>query len=267
MIAVSRRSPLLTSAAGKDALLRLLTQSSTLQSVRLPMRTFASARTYLQPTRQQSGHLGSSRSWRSFSVRRLHGIRNNSTKSAETTQQSTTQTSPPKKESKLKELFRRYGWAATGVYLSLSALDFPFCFLAVRWLGTERIAAAEEWVVDSFWTGMEKVAPGSREGYGRWRAGLSAQWAQFRGLDKVKVPAEEPVENAAEVAEDVAHHHGASIWTQLVLAYALHKSLLVFRVPLTISITPGIVKYLRKRGWNIGKPKAPPSPPPANPPA
>ena len=40
---------------------------------------------------------------------------------------------------RLKKLSREYGWAAVGVYLGLSALDFPFCFLLVRWLGTDRI--------------------------------------------------------------------------------------------------------------------------------
>ena len=35
-----------------------------------------------------------------------------------------------------------------GVYLALSALDFPFCFAAVRWLGPERVGKAEEAVVD-----------------------------------------------------------------------------------------------------------------------
>ena len=32
--------------------------------------------------------------------------------------------------------------------MALSALDFPFCFLAVRWLGTERIGRAEEAIVE-----------------------------------------------------------------------------------------------------------------------
>jgi N-terminal acetyltransferase 2 len=40
---------------------------------------------------------------------------------------------------RLKKLSREYGWAAVGVYLSLSVLDFPFCFLLVRMVGTERI--------------------------------------------------------------------------------------------------------------------------------
>lgn len=48
---------------------------------------------------------------------------------------------------RLKKLSREYGWTAIGVYLALSALDFPFCFLFVRAMGTERIAAVEHAVV------------------------------------------------------------------------------------------------------------------------
>lgn len=40
---------------------------------------------------------------------------------------------------RLKKLSREYGWSAVGVYLALSALDFPFCYLLVNSLGVERI--------------------------------------------------------------------------------------------------------------------------------
>ena len=43
------------------------------------------------------------------------------------------------------------------------------------------------------------------------------------------------------------------IWTQLALAYAIHKSFIFIRVPLTAAITPKVVKVLRGWGWNIGK--------------
>jgi hypothetical protein len=42
----------------------------------------------------------------------------------------------------MRKLSREYGWAALGVYLALSALDFPFCYLLVRAFGTDRIG---EW--------------------------------------------------------------------------------------------------------------------------
>lgn len=47
----------------------------------------------------------------------------------------------------------------------------------------------------------------------------------------------------------------AAIWTQLALAYAIHKSFIFLRVPLTAAVTPKIVKVLRGWGWNIGKRK------------
>lgn len=56
---------------------------------------------------------------------------------------------------RMKKLSREYGWSAVGVYLSLSVLDFPFCFLLVRTVGTDRIAVAEEFIVGY----LEKIVP------------------------------------------------------------------------------------------------------------
>ena len=47
----------------------------------------------------------------------------------------------------MKRLSREYGWSALGVYLMLTALDFPFCFLAVRLIGTDKIGHWEHVVV------------------------------------------------------------------------------------------------------------------------
>lgn len=50
-------------------------------------------------------------------------------------------TEPQGLSARLKKLSREYGWTAVGVYLSLSVLDFPFCFLLVRVVGTEKIGS------------------------------------------------------------------------------------------------------------------------------
>lgn len=55
---------------------------------------------------------------------------------------------PTTLSARLKKLSREYGYAAVAVYLGLSALDFPFCFLAVRYLGTERIGQFEQSVIN-----------------------------------------------------------------------------------------------------------------------
>ena len=43
----------------------------------------------------------------------------------------------------MRKLSREYGYAALGVYLAFTAIDLPFCYLAVLYLGTERIARWE----------------------------------------------------------------------------------------------------------------------------
>lgn len=45
---------------------------------------------------------------------------------------------------------------------------------------------------------------------------------------------------------------GVGLATQLALAYAIHKSFIFVRVPLTAAILPKVVKVLRSFGWNIG---------------
>jgi hypothetical protein len=60
---------------------------------------------------------------------------------------------------RLKQLSREYGWTAVGVYFALSILDFPFCFLAVRLLGTDRIGRYEDIVKSAFWSLVRLAFP------------------------------------------------------------------------------------------------------------
>jgi hypothetical protein len=150
----------------------------------------------------------------------------------------------PSISQRLKQLSREYGWTAVGVYLALSLVDFPLCFVAVRLLGTDRIGHYEEVIKNAFWTVIRLAFP-----------------------DAGKKPAEpgtdEDVAEAAaregyvEAGRAVKHNDGsdASIWTQLGLAYLVHKSLIFFRVPLTAAVLPKVVKTLRSWGYNIGKKK------------
>ncbi|KAK3360256.1 hypothetical protein B0T25DRAFT_601662 [Lasiosphaeria hispida] len=151
---------------------------------------------------------------------------------------------------RLKKLSREYGWAAVGVYAALSVLDFPFCFLLVRTVGTERIAEVEHVVVSN----LEKVVPER----------VQTMWHEYR-----QGPAEKEVEQIASTAtngegmeavgwgvqEADARRtsEGASLATQLALAYAIHKSFIFVRVPLAAAILPKVVKVLRGWGWQIGK--------------
>ncbi|KAK0256060.1 DUF1279 super [Friedmanniomyces endolithicus] len=259
----------LLTGATKDVLLRLFTPSGSLHATRnIPVRNLTTSRHLTSlPTRPLRNTVRAGQF--SAPARRSRGIRFNSN----TTQKSVPSPyelaghPPPKKDGKFKELSRKYGWTAVGVYFGLSILDFPFCFLAVRWLGTERIVAAEEWVVDGFWDVTGRAAPGARESYEVWSTHLKEQYGEsyrvwsarlreryreWRGLERLPVDGPAEAMAVADAAHGQHRHHEASLGTQLALAYALHKSLIFFRLPLAASITPGIAKWLRKRGWAVG---------------
>lgn len=51
----------------------------------------------------------------------------------------TAEAEPQSLGAKMRKLSREYGWSALGVYFALTALDFPFCYLFVRQMGTDRI--------------------------------------------------------------------------------------------------------------------------------
>ncbi|KAB8243085.1 hypothetical protein BDV35DRAFT_331992 [Aspergillus flavus] len=143
---------------------------------------------------------------------------------------------------RLKALSREYGWSALGVYLLLSAMDFPFCFAAVRFLGAEKVGHYEHVVVEAFKGAVGTVLP-------------SVQEEQFK--DETNSTTDSSKDNVDGSTVEKKLDEGASLWTQVALAYAIHKSLIFIRVPLTAAITPKVVKVLRQWGWDIvkGKPK------------
>lgn len=65
----------------------------------------------------------------------------------------------PSLSQRLKQLSKEYGWTALGVYLGLSVLDFPFCFLAVRFIGTDRIGHYEHVIKEAFWSVVRIAIP------------------------------------------------------------------------------------------------------------
>ncbi|RAL16551.1 uncharacterized protein BO97DRAFT_402942 [Aspergillus homomorphus CBS 101889] len=143
---------------------------------------------------------------------------------------------------RLRNLSKEYGWSALWVYLLLSAMDFPICFAAVRLLGVERIGHYEHVIVEYVKEAVDAVWPRKQ--------GANADSELNKSVTTQK-ETEEPAAEAQGSGEN------ASLWTQLALAYAIHKSLIFIRVPLTAAITPKVVKALRQWGYDIvkGRPK------------
>ncbi|MCJ1399014.1 hypothetical protein MMC11_002216 [Xylographa trunciseda] len=148
---------------------------------------------------------------------------------------------------RMRKLSREYGWSVVGVYALLSALDFPFCFIAVRALGTERIGDWEHKIVE--W--VKRAVPVQIPVKWRGTGGESVEQAQV-AVDGAIAGYDHGVKDA----EKANAGEKASIWTQLALAYAIHKSFIFIRVPVTAAITPKVVRVLRGWGWDIGKRKS-----------
>ncbi|KAI9708097.1 MAG: hypothetical protein M1820_004301 [Bogoriella megaspora] len=186
---------------------------------------------------------------------RSHSVRHNSSKPSPNPTPNLGSPDPPLSFSqRMKKLSREYGWSALGVYLALTALDFPFCFLAVRSLGTERIGHWEHVVVESFWKVVAIPFP-------NLRGTVNEKQAEVEESPTLGELAAREGGGGWGVEEAEIKNQGdnASIWTQLALAYAIHKSFIFIRVPITAAITPKVVKTLRGWGWNIGKRRPKPS--------
>jgi hypothetical protein len=117
---------------------------------------------------------------------------------------------------RLRILFKKYRWPALTIYFGLSILDFGVAFLAVRAFGTERIGRYEKII-------LKKL----EDSFG-WKG---------KGTSSGQTEAE--------------RREAASIWTEVALAYTIHKTLFaLIRVPLTVAITPALVKWFHRKGYS-----------------
>ena len=151
----------------------------------------------------------------------------------------------------MKKLSREYGWTVLGVYAALTVADLPFCFLAVKYIGAERVAHAEHVVVG-----------GAKDLLGRFFPNLFKKESEEQvSGDVLQAERDEATGEPSE-----PFHHDSSVcialltkplafWTKLGLVFLVHKSFIFIRVPLTAAITPKVVKTLRSWGYNIGKRK------------
>lgn len=132
----------------------------------------------------------------------------------------------------IKELMRTYGYSALGVYLGLSLIDFPLCFLMVHSLGEETLSVYLNKFKQAFGFGKseEEVIKEVRDKIARKEEEKKAQF---------KTSWWQEVKQSTLLAE-------------FVIAYGIHKSLIFIRLPITAAITPQTVRILQRWGFNIG---------------
>lgn len=98
------------------------------------------------------------RSWTSHTRARIDPIRQPVRPQAKRSF-SSSHKNPESLSQRLRKLSREYGWSALGVYLLLSAMDFPFCFAAVKLLGADRIGHYEDMILQTVADGIHAVWP------------------------------------------------------------------------------------------------------------
>lgn len=175
---------------------------------------------------------------------------------------------PPKKASireRLRFLTRRYGWWALGVYLLASSVDFSLVFLAIHLLGADHIRELENGVRKYF--GMGKREMEDHE-VAAWPVpasvvvGGAEEDGSQKNNEKVAGKAVERVQKQTDVSVSPSSdqtdtkkrkkngNDSSTLWTEAVLAYTIHKTLLLpFRVGITAAVTPTFVKYMVRLGW------------------
>jgi hypothetical protein len=130
---------------------------------------------------------------------------------------------PPKPPTGVKKLIQQYGYSALGIYLGISLIDLPICFLVVHSAGEEKIRELQDKFLT--WIGYKNSA-----GSTNTDDGLDTTTNKEREEEK-----------------------SSTLVTEFALAYAIHKSLIFVRLPLTAAITPWVVARLQKWGFKVGK--------------
>lgn len=136
------------------------------------------------------------------------------------------------KPKSIKELMSTYGYSALGVYLGLSLIDLPLCFLMVHSLGEETISVYINKCKQTFGFGKseDEVIREVQDKIARKQAEDDSQvqrswWQEFKQ---------------------------STLLAEFLIAYGIHKSLIFVRLPITAAITPQTVKLLQKWGFDIG---------------
>lgn len=142
----------------------------------------------------------------------------------------------------IKLLMAKYGYSAIGIYFGLSVIDFGLSILLVHSMGEEKIGQLESRIKDFFGISGKTDEDGKKSENENYEGKLDID-------DDNKLP------NTRSTPKDKGTSWGISttLLTELGIAFAIHKSLIFLRVPLTMAITPSIVKTLQRWGFNIGK--------------
>ncbi|KAK9453750.1 hypothetical protein V1511DRAFT_504393 [Dipodascopsis uninucleata] len=131
-------------------------------------------------------------------------------------------------------LTKKYGWPVVYVYLGLSALDYPFCFAFVHYIGQEKVGQLEHMAMEYAKPVLDYVNQLLVS------IGLKSQGSYGTSIDH------EPNQTPDKSSESTSKTGTPSLLTEMAIAYGVHKSLVFIRLPLAVAITPSILKFCEK---------------------
>lgn len=149
---------------------------------------------------------------------------------------------PPPRVPHVRSVFYQYGYSGIVVYFIISTLDLAILFGLVHNYGEKRVIEVENSVKEYF--GIGKTSTNNHDKYG----GKIDDIEEDIGLSKKK-----QTSNDINSKDHELDRNKTTLLTEFGIAYTLHRSLFFVRIPLTLAITPVIVKILQRRGYNIGK--------------
>ncbi|EJS43534.1 nat2p [Saccharomyces arboricola H-6] len=144
----------------------------------------------------------------------------------------------------IKGLIAKYGYSALIVYILLTCVDLPLCFLGVHSLGEEKIKIY-------FNRGKQLIGKGEQDESKvieqvRKKQAHRAE-IQAKNADNVEDASKKTFNERWQEVKD------STLLAELLIAYGIHKSLIIIRVPLTALLTPAFVKLLQKLGIDLMK--------------
>ncbi|CCE65309.1 hypothetical protein TPHA_0K01760 [Tetrapisispora phaffii CBS 4417] len=140
-----------------------------------------------------------------------------------------------KQEKGLKALMQKYGYSALFVYLSISVIDLPLSFLLVHSVGEVKI---------------KLYINRAKQLFGH---GNPNQEEYLKELEESIVKREEDVRSGKHDEKSYWERvKQSTLLTEFIIAYGIHKLLIVVRVPLTAALTPMTVRVLNKHGIKLG---------------
>ena len=144
----------------------------------------------------------------------------------------------------IKGLMAKYGYSALIVYILLTCIDLPLCFLGVHSLGEEKIKIylnRGKQLIGMDGSDESKVIEEVRKKQARREA------IQAKNANDVEDASKKTLNERWQEMKD------STLLAELLIAYGVHKSLIIVRVPLTALLTPSFVRFLQKFGIDLMK--------------